>query len=30
MRVDMRTPGELSRYFRGEVLRTAEVQYVAG
>ena len=30
MRVDMRTPGELSRYFRSEVLRTAEVQYVAG
>lgn len=30
MRVDMRTAGELSRYFRGEVLRTAEVQYVAG
>ena len=30
MRVDMRTPGDLSRYFRGEVLRTAEVQYVAG
>ena len=30
MRVDMRTPDELSRYFRSEVLRTAEVQYVAG
>lgn len=30
MRVDMRTPGELSRYFRDDVLRTAEVQYVAG
>lgn len=28
-RVDLRTPGELSRYFRDEVLRTAEVQYVA-
>jgi len=26
----MRTPDELSRYFRSEVLRTAEVQYVAG
>lgn len=30
IRVDMRTPGELSRYFRDDVLRTAEVQYVAG
>jgi uncharacterized protein len=29
-RVDIRTPNELSRYFREEVLREAEVQYVAG
>jgi len=29
-RVDLRTPEELSRYFRDEVLRTAEVQYAAG
>lgn len=28
-RVDLRTPRELSRYFREEVLRTAEVQYAA-
>lgn len=28
--VDVRTPEDLSRFFRGEVLRTAEVQYVAG
>ncbi len=27
-KVDLRTPHELSRYFRGEVVRTAEVQYV--
>jgi predicted nucleotidyltransferase len=26
-RVDLRTPGDLSRYFRDEVLGTAEVQY---
>ncbi len=26
-RVDLRTPGDLSRYFRDEVVRTAEVQY---
>ncbi|MBV8205219.1 MAG: nucleotidyltransferase family protein [Acidobacteria bacterium] len=26
-RVDLRTPGELSKYFRDEVMRTAEVQY---
>lgn len=26
-RVDLRTPNELSRYFREEVMRTAEVQY---
>ena len=29
-RVDLRTAGELSRYFRDEVLRQAEVQYVSG
>jgi predicted nucleotidyltransferase len=29
-RVDLRTPAELSRYFRDEVLRSAEVQYAAG
>ncbi len=28
--VDMRTPAELSRYFRQEVVDTAEVQYAAG
>lgn len=28
-KVDLRTAGDLSRYFRDEVLRTAEVQYVA-
>lgn len=27
-KVDMRTPEDLSRYFRQEVLNTAEVQYV--
>jgi predicted nucleotidyltransferase len=26
-RVDLRTAGDLSRYFRDEVVRTAEVQY---
>ncbi len=26
-KVDLRTPGDLSRYFRDEVLRQAEVQY---
>lgn len=26
-RVDLRTPPDLSRYFRDEVVRTAEVQY---
>lgn len=26
---DLRTPAELSRYFRDEVLKEAEVQYVA-
>jgi predicted nucleotidyltransferase len=29
-RVDLRTPGELSRYFREQVVREAEVQYFAG
>ena len=29
-KVDVRTPEDLSRYFRDEVVRTAEVQYVAG
>jgi predicted nucleotidyltransferase len=29
-KVDLRTPAELSRYFRAEVLQEAEVQYVAG
>ena len=29
-RVDLRTPAELSRYFRQEVLRVAEVQYAEG
>ncbi len=28
-KVDLRTPRDLSRYFRDEVLRTAEVQYAA-
>jgi predicted nucleotidyltransferase len=28
-RIDLRTPEELSRYFRDDVLRTAEVQYAA-
>jgi predicted nucleotidyltransferase len=28
-RVDLRTPGELSRYFRDRVMREAKVQYVA-
>lgn len=27
--VDLRTPQDLSKYFRDEVLRTAEVQYAA-
>jgi predicted nucleotidyltransferase len=26
-KIDMRTPNDLSRYFRDEVIRTAEVQY---
>ncbi len=29
-KVDLRTPAELSRYFRAEVLATAESQYVSG
>ena len=29
-KVDVRTPQDLSRHFRDEVVRTAEVQYVAG
>jgi predicted nucleotidyltransferase len=29
-RVDLRTARELSRYFREEVIRDAQVQYVAG
>jgi predicted nucleotidyltransferase len=28
-KVDLRTPGDLSRHFRNEVLREAEVQYEA-
>ena len=28
--VDLRTAAELSRYFREEVVRTAQVQYVSG
>ena len=29
-KADLRTPRDLSRYFRQEVLRTAEVQYAEG
>lgn len=29
-KVDLRTPQDLSRYFRDEVIGTAEPQYVAG
>ncbi|MBA7643015.1 hypothetical protein ES703_50725 [subsurface metagenome] len=29
-KADMRTPEDLSRYFRDEVVATAEVQYVQG
>ena len=29
-KVDLRTPGDLSRYFRDEVLSTAVVQYAEG
>jgi len=28
--VDLRTPGDISHYFRQEVLASAEVQYLAG
>jgi predicted nucleotidyltransferase len=28
-KIDLRTPAELSRYFRDEVIRTAAVQYAA-
>lgn len=28
-KVDLRTPGDLSRYFRDEVVRTAELQYAS-
>ncbi|GMU93810.1 MAG: nucleotidyltransferase [Candidatus Hydrogenedentota bacterium] len=29
-KVDLRTPGDLSRYFRQQVMEEAEVQYAAG
>jgi predicted nucleotidyltransferase len=29
-KVDIRTPADLSRYFREEVVSSAEVQYVEG
>lgn len=29
-KVDLRTPADLSRYFRDEVLREAEIQYAEG
>ena len=29
-KVDVRTPQDLSQYFRDEVVRTAQVQYVTG
>jgi predicted nucleotidyltransferase len=29
-KVDLRTPGDLSRYFRQEVVQSAEVQYAQG
>jgi Predicted nucleotidyltransferases len=29
-KVDLRTPGDLSRYFRQEVMRNAEVHYAQG
>lgn len=29
-KVDLRTPQDLSRYFRDEVMQAAQVQYVAG
>ena len=28
-KVDLRTPADLSRYFRDEVIQTAEIQYAA-
>jgi|SRR5579872_2661259 len=28
-KIDLRTPAELSRYFRNEVMQTADVQYAA-
>ena len=28
-KADLRTPADLSRYFRDEVMRTAEIQYAA-
>jgi predicted nucleotidyltransferase len=28
-RIDLRTPNDLSRHFRDEILRTARVQYAA-
>jgi uncharacterized protein len=28
-KVDLRTPGDLSRYFRDDVVKTAEVQYAS-
>ena len=28
-KIDLRTPADLSRYFRGQVLAEAEIQYVA-
>jgi len=29
-KVDLRTPAELSRYFRDEVVRNSEIQYAQG
>ena len=29
-KIDLRTPEELSRYFRDEIIASAEVQYAAG
>ena len=29
-KVDLRTPAELSRYFRDQVIQASEVQYVRG
>ena len=28
-KIDLRTPQDLSRYFRDEVVRTAEIQYAS-